>query len=97
MTRFFVTGKAASDLKEIGRYSLETWGKRQRDVYLRQLASRFQWISENPNAGRQWPDLDDTILSFPEGEHLIFYRRTADAVEILRVLHKRMDYASSFG
>lgn len=78
MTRFFVTGKAASDIKEIGRYSRETWGKRQSDHYLRQLAARFQWISENPNAGRTWPDLHEIILSFPEGEHLVFYRRNAD-------------------
>jgi toxin ParE1/3/4 len=97
MTRFFVTVEAAGDLKEIGRYSRQTWGKRQRDLYLRQLAARFQWISDNPNAGRHWPELHDSILSFPEGEHLIFYRRKADAVEILRVLHKRMDHVSSFG
>lgn len=97
MTRFFVTRKAASDLKEIGRYSRETWGKRQSDLYMRQLAARFQWIGDNPNAGRNWPDLHDNILSFPEGEHLVFYRKKADAVEILRVLHKRMDHALSFG
>ena len=97
MTRFFVTGKAASDLNEIGRYSRETWGKRQSDLYLRQLAARFRWISDNPNAGRKWPDLHESILSFPEGEHLVFYRKNADSGEILRVLHKRMDHVSSFG
>jgi toxin ParE1/3/4 len=97
MKRFFVTGQAASDLKEIGRYSRETWGKRQSDHYLRQLAARFQWISDNLNAGRKWPDLHESILSFPDGEHLVFYRKNGDSVEILRVLHKRMDQISSFG
>ena len=37
MRPYLLTSSARKDVVEIGRFTTEKWGKRQRDTYLRQL------------------------------------------------------------
>ncbi|SET30015.1 toxin ParE1/3/4 [Nitrosomonas marina] len=43
-----ITPRAQQELKNIGRYTLQKWGKKKRDSYLRNLDRRFRWLAENP-------------------------------------------------
>ncbi len=52
MPSYRITPCAFEDLKNIGRYTLRHWGKKQRDIYLRALDARFAWLAQNANAGR---------------------------------------------
>jgi toxin ParE1/3/4 len=29
---------------------------------------------------------------YPSGSHVLFYRFTADGIDVVRILHERMDY-----
>ncbi len=40
-----ITPRAQQDLKNIGRYTLQKWGKKKRDSYLRDLDRCFRWAS----------------------------------------------------
>ncbi|MFP6748678.1 MAG: type II toxin-antitoxin system RelE/ParE family toxin [Alphaproteobacteria bacterium] len=68
--RYRVTPRALNDLKNIGRYSFQTWGKAQRDKYLRAIDRRFAWLAENPHLGTHRPDIADGYHCFPQGSHL---------------------------
>ena len=96
MKRYRLTTKAVSDMRSIGRYTAEQWGQDQRSQYLRQLDRRFKWLAENPGLGRNRPDIDETYFCYPEGEHLIFYRIDGTTIEIIGILHRRMDIAAYF-
>ena len=83
---------ARADLKEIGLYTQERWGVRRRDGYLGAFATRFGQIRAGTVAGRLRPEIRPGILSCPCHRHVIFFRRDGRGnVEILRILHQRMD------
>lgn len=82
---------AANDLEEIRSHTRRQWGREQTRLYLMQLRERFRWLAESPRRGRLRRDLGADLRSYPEGQHIVFYR-TADAtIEVVRILHHRMD------
>jgi len=88
---FRLTPRAAADLDAIADYTLERWGPQQLGIYLRQLNARFEWLAENPHAGRERDDVHVGYQSFPQGSHVIFYIVNGHYVDILGIPHKSMD------
>ncbi len=86
-----LTPRAAEDIDAIADYTIETWGLGQLESYLRSLNSRFEWLAENPFAGRERNDVHSGYRSFPEGSHIIFYIVSDDHVDIIGIPHKSMD------
>lgn len=87
---FRVSRAARQDLLRIGRFTEHRWGKAKRNHYLVQLDEAFQLICENSSIGSPCDDVCPGYRKFPEGSHVIYYRVT-DSVEIIRILHERMD------
>jgi toxin ParE1/3/4 len=57
-----VTPRAREDLKKIGRYTVKTWGREQRDAYLRAIEARFAWLAQHPNLGKHRTDVQAVLL-----------------------------------
>ncbi|MBU6257111.1 MAG: type II toxin-antitoxin system RelE/ParE family toxin [Burkholderiales bacterium] len=85
--------KARQDLIDILRYTGETWGPQQLQVYRHKLDDALQAISHNPHIGHICEDLPAPFLAYLVGSHVIVYRARADAVGIARILHQRMSLA----
>lgn len=84
---------AREDVKEIGRFTQKTWGVPQRDSYLGSLAAIFGRLRTGEITGRARPDIRDGLLCYPCNRHVIFFRRDDQGnVDILRILHERMDF-----
>lgn len=97
MPSFKVTVKAKSDLIAIGRFTEKEWGVDKRRSYLKQLDTCFTQLASNPELGVAVDFVAQGYRKFPHGSHLIFYKlNSEDIVEIIRVLHKRMDVESKF-
>jgi len=45
MAKYRVTPRAEDDLKNIGRYTQQHWGRIQRNAYLKNLENRFSWLA----------------------------------------------------
>lgn len=89
---FTLTNKAKADLKKIGRYTQEHWGRDQRNQYLTMMDACFHQLAANPHIGKDCNEIRDGYRKFNAGSHVIFYRQTlTDTIEIVRVLHGRMD------
>jgi toxin ParE1/3/4 len=86
-----LTAKARADLKSIGRYTQDTWGREQRNKYLAQLDHCFHMLAQEPHKGRPCDDIRKGYRKYHVGRHLIFYRQTGKDIEIIRILHDRMD------
>jgi toxin ParE1/3/4 len=92
MASFVLTNKAKADLKSIGRYTAEKWGREQRNSYLALLDKNFHELAANPIKGRDCSAIRLGYRKRDVGRHTIFYRPLdASCIEIVRVLHKRMD------
>lgn len=90
-----VSAKAETDLLKIGRFTEQKWGKTQRNHYLKQIDEAFSLIAENPEIGKNRSHVLPGYRGYQQGAQVIFYRQD-EAIEIIRVVHKRMDVARHF-
>ncbi len=91
MSSFHLTAQAKEDLKSIGRYTQETWGREQRNKYLAALDKCFHRLAENPGVGQSCEEIREGYRKLHEGRHMVFYRPVSGGIEIVRVLHGSMD------
>lgn len=92
MPKFSLTKQALEDLRDIGRYTQERWGREQRRHYLALLDRSFNYLAENPSQGQRCDEIREGYRKFPSARHVIFYRESVGAgIEVVRVLHERMD------
>lgn len=91
MPTFRLTAKARADLVSIAHYTEDTWGREQRNKYLTKLDESFHLLAEKPHIGRTCDDILMGYQKYHIGRHLIFYRQSDKDIEIIRILHDRMD------
>ena len=96
MKKVTITPKTRADLKDISRYTDKKWGRRQRFKYIKQLKDGFSYLVNNPRMGRKRDEIIGSPYSYHEGRHVIFYRTTAEGIEIIRVLQDSMDFPRHF-
>ena len=96
ITGYSLRQQAQDDLESIWLYSYQEWGAEQADKYIRSLLSRFTWLSENPQLGKQRAEIKPDYYCFPEGMHLVFYKITRDGIDIIGVPHQSMDFITHF-
>lgn len=91
MAGFRVSKAAQADIREIGRYTQEQWGRDQRRVYLDGLNDRFQHLANTPMLAAERQEFDPPVRIYPYQKHLIVYVIEDGGILIVRVLHQRMD------
>ena len=92
--RYRLTPEADQDLITIWHYTCENWGSEQANAYLGQLERRFNDLADHPGLGKSCDEIRKGYRCLHEGRHLIFYRSNRKRIEIVRVLHDRMDIAN---
>lgn len=89
--KYRLTPAAQRDLSSIWDYTVERWDARQAETYVLEIRSAIERIAEQPDRGR----LVDTIRAgyrcYAIGSHLIFFVENDDDVDVIRILHQRMD------
>ena len=96
MVNFYLSELAKQDLRSIGRYTQATWGREQRNTYLAKIDTSFHLLAMEPQIGKSCEYLRAGYRKYPVGRHLIFYRQSLDGVEIICILHQRMDMEAHF-
>ena len=92
MGRFRLSARADADLRKIAAHTLQQWGQPQRDAYISELLEAFGRLAETPQVGTKIDAIREGYREFPQGSHVIFVRESEiHGIEIIRVLHKRMD------
>jgi toxin ParE1/3/4 len=91
---FVLKPRAQSDLDEIWDYTAGKWGVDQAETYTRQLWDDIITVAARPTLGRECPEVRQDYRKYASGSHVLFYRSAADGIEIVRILHKRMNYES---
>jgi toxin ParE1/3/4 len=92
MSRFVLSPRARDDLDGIWNYTARRWGPDQAERYVRQIAEAVELIAETPSLGRDCDHVRQGYRKFPVGSHVLFYRAIDDSVDVVRVLHQRMDF-----
>ncbi len=88
---YVITKKAVSDLEEIWLYTVEKWSIDQADRYYKLIFDEIHFICKNVNAGKSMEHVRKGYRASKVKSHLIYYRIENDIIEVIRILHERMD------
>lgn len=91
MTGYRLTPAARRDLSSIWDDTREQWDAQQAETYLVEIGSAFERIAAQPDRGRAVPEIRTGYRRYAIGSHLIFFVEHDDSVDVIRVLHQRMD------
>lgn len=96
MTTYRLTPAAQRDLSDIWDYTEEHWDARQAETYTGELRAAIERVAEQPERGSPCDDVRINYRRYPVGSHLIFYIETELGINVVRVLHQRMDPTRHF-
>jgi len=77
-------------LRDIARYTFETWGIDQARRYNDDVLKCFQMIADSRLIGGPCDKLQAGYHRLEHGRHVVFYRSDKKGVLIGRILHQRM-------
>ncbi len=96
MPRYDFTRRALANLRDIARYTRETWGQRQARIYREELELGTRKLALSPGMGRVRADVAPSVRSFPVARHVAFHVEDEGGITVLRLLHPSMDVARAF-
>ena len=92
------TEQADADLLNIYIYTYNTWNEKQAIEYTDGLKAGVNKLAENPEriGTVDRSSVRPGYRSYRYQSHLVFYRVSGQFVEVVRILHKRMDISKQF-
>lgn len=91
MTSYRLTPAAQRDLSAIWDYTQERWDVRQAETYANEIRAAIERIADDPRRGRSCDEIRAGYRRYAIGSHLLFYVEGEDGVDVIRILHQRMD------
>lgn len=91
--KYKISKEVLKDLENIWLYTFENWSVGQADRYYGLLIDEIEYLSENPQSGKDYGHIREGYLRSQVKSHFIFYKINLNAgvIEIIRILHQRMD------
>ncbi len=94
MTRAVFSPRAQADIADIWDYTVERWGIAQAERYVRLLEATISDLSASPKRGRACDEIRRGYRKYPAGSHVVFYKISGVDIDIIRILHQRIDIDS---
>jgi len=88
--------RAKRDVYEIWEYTAERWGIDQAEIYIRQMWQNIDAVANKPTVGQKCSEVREGYYKFPSGAHFIFYKVIEGGVDVVRILHERMNFEAHF-
>ena len=95
MKGYVLSPAAQADLSQIWDYSARNWGAEQADRYILAIRDACEALADGSRRGRAVDDIRPGYRKLAVASHFLFYRITdAGMIDVIRILHQRMDVAS---
>ena len=92
ISKYKISEQAIEDLNDIWIYTFHKWSKKQADRYYDLIIAEIEFIADNFMVGKSAEQTRKNYRYIKVKSHLIFYRKVEnEIVEIVRILHQRMD------
>ena len=91
-----ISQEAQLDLENIWLYTYENWSIEQADRYLNLIMDEAEYLAKNPESGTDYGKIRKGYFRSQVKSHFIFYKinHKKEEIEIIRILHERMDIES---
>ncbi|MFO1143786.1 MAG: type II toxin-antitoxin system RelE/ParE family toxin [Amaricoccus sp.] len=98
MTALILRPRAIRDLGQIWDYTPERWGTAQAKRHVRAIRDTCTLLASGELSGTDASDITPGYRRISSGRHIIFFRQPPGAgIEIVRILHERMDARNHLG
>lgn len=91
MAKYRLSPAAESDLEGIWLYTRKTWGIAQAERYTDMLVTAFERIAGDPMHAPACDHIRRGYRRAIAESHVIYFRVTDMGIDVIRVLHERMD------
>ncbi|WP_437583932.1 type II toxin-antitoxin system RelE/ParE family toxin [Paramicrobacterium sp. CJ85] len=91
MRVYRLTPAAQRDLTSIWDYTQEHWDARQAETDLTTIRVAIERVADNPDRGRTCDEIREGYRRYRVGSHVVFYLESTDGVDVIRILHQRME------
>ena len=92
MSRAVLSPRAQKDLDGIWDYTVEQWNEDQAQRYVRNIWKAIETLAKSPRRGLACDNIRPGYRRQSIGEHIVFYRIIESGIDVVRILHQRMDY-----
>lgn len=91
-----ISKEASYDLEKIWLYTFENWSLKQADHYFDLLINEIEYLSKNPESGKDYSKIRKGYFRSRVKSHFIFYKINLKdkEIEIIRILHQQMDIST---
>jgi len=93
-SRYKLFPRARSDLEEVWCYGVKSWGANRADKYIDELNMFFFSLTINPELHKERYEYNAPVRVCAYGDHIIAYIVDQDTVNIICIVHKRVDLYS---
>lgn len=97
MTGYVLSPAARSDLDAIWDYTADRWDLDQAERYTRDIQAACRSLAADTKAGRPMEHVRAGYFKLGIGSHFIVYRKVGGRIDVIRILHQRMDLPSRLG
>lgn len=91
INRYLISQAALQDIRKIWAYTSKTWSEEQAERYYDLLMDEIEYLSDNFENGKNMDHIKIGYKCSKVKSHLIFYKRVDEIIEVVRILHQRMD------
>ncbi|MCA1783497.1 MAG: type II toxin-antitoxin system RelE/ParE family toxin [Dermatophilaceae bacterium] len=91
MSAYRLTPAAQRDLSSIWDYTQQRWDMRQAEKYILEVRAVIERIAADPDRGRACEEIRAGYRRYGIGSHVVFYMERTEGIDIVRILHQRMD------
>ena len=94
--KYRISETAINDLDGIWEYTYTIWSKNQADRYHSLLIDEIEFTAVNKISGKPMNHIKEGYFVTYVKSHMIFFKRKQGIVEVIRILHQKMDVESYF-
>lgn len=91
MSSYRLTPAAQRDLSTIWDFTEERWDAHQAETYVTEVKAAIERVADDPTRGRAVDEIRKGYRRYNIGSHALFYIEAPASVDVVRILHQRMD------
>ena len=91
MSAYRLTPAAQHDVSSIWDYTAQRWDVRQAEKDILEVKAAMERIAADPDRGRACEEIRAGYRRYGIGSHVLFYLERSEGVDIVCILHQRMD------
>ncbi|RYG10765.1 MAG: type II toxin-antitoxin system RelE/ParE family toxin [Chitinophagaceae bacterium] len=91
--KYRITEAAYNDLSDIYLYTFEKWSENQASKYFESIIQEIELFSENTEKAKRMSKVNPDYFYFRALSHYVFFKKNENMIEVVRILHKMMDFS----